>query len=194
MRFDSILQMDVPKSREGKHKNIIFQLLDDIERLPAGSALKIPLAGHPDTKENIRAASEPEEAPYRDIQQQRLPLHLEGRRTQLPKTWVPERSRLASIEVKECVKWNRNRWLSLSEWQISLGAPQLQIRLNKPIIVSPPRPLYHGSVVGHWVRNNKRSKTHGGRGRRFPSPGVHREPGRIGRICTSTVLNRGRVP
>lgn len=56
MRFKSILQADVPKGREGKHKRIITQLLSDIEKLQQGSALKIPLAELPDTKENIRSA------------------------------------------------------------------------------------------------------------------------------------------
>jgi hypothetical protein len=56
MRFDSIAQVDVPKGRDGKHKKIITQLLDDIAQLAAGSALKIPLAELPDSKENIRAA------------------------------------------------------------------------------------------------------------------------------------------
>jgi hypothetical protein len=56
MHFDSISQVDVPKGREGKHKKIITQLLGDIARLQSGSALKIPLAELPDTKENIRAA------------------------------------------------------------------------------------------------------------------------------------------
>ena len=56
MRFDSIAQVDVPKGRDGKHKKIITLLLDDIARLKPGSALKIPLAELPDTKENIRAA------------------------------------------------------------------------------------------------------------------------------------------
>jgi hypothetical protein len=56
IRFDSILQVDVPKGRDGKHKKIITQLLDDIAQLKPGSALKIPLAELPDTKENIRAA------------------------------------------------------------------------------------------------------------------------------------------
>ena len=55
-RFQSILQLDVPKGRDGKHKKIITALLDDIARLTAGSALKIPLSELPDTKENIRAA------------------------------------------------------------------------------------------------------------------------------------------
>ena len=56
MRFGSISQGDVPKGRDGKHKKIITQLLDDIAQLKVGSALKIPLAELPDTKENIRAA------------------------------------------------------------------------------------------------------------------------------------------
>ena len=56
MRFNSISQLDVPKGRDGKHKKIITALLDDIAQLKVGSALKIPLAELPDTKENIRAA------------------------------------------------------------------------------------------------------------------------------------------
>jgi hypothetical protein len=56
MRFQSVLQADVPKGRDGKHKQIITQLLSDIEQLEDGSALKIPLTELPDTKENIRSA------------------------------------------------------------------------------------------------------------------------------------------
>lgn len=56
MKFKSILQTDVPKGRDGKHKQIISQLLNDIDHLEDGSALKIPLAELPDTKENIRSA------------------------------------------------------------------------------------------------------------------------------------------
>lgn len=54
--FESILQADVPKSREGKHKRIVMQLLTDIERLKPGTALKVPLAALPDSKENVRSA------------------------------------------------------------------------------------------------------------------------------------------
>jgi len=54
--FESILQGEVPKGRDGKHKKIITRLLNDIERLESGSALKVPLNELPDTKENIRAA------------------------------------------------------------------------------------------------------------------------------------------
>jgi hypothetical protein len=56
MRFESVSQNDVPKGRDGKHKEIIKQLLSDIERLDLGAALKIPLSALPDTKENIRSA------------------------------------------------------------------------------------------------------------------------------------------
>jgi hypothetical protein len=55
-KFQSILQVDVPKGRDGKHKQIISQLIAGIEQLQNGSALKIPLAELPDTKENIRSA------------------------------------------------------------------------------------------------------------------------------------------
>lgn len=55
-RFESVLQIDVPKGREGKHKKIITRLLSEIDQLAAGSALKVPLAELPDSKENIRAA------------------------------------------------------------------------------------------------------------------------------------------
>ena len=54
--FESILQLDVPKGRDGKHKKIVTQLLSDIEQVAEGSALKVPLSALPDTKENIRAA------------------------------------------------------------------------------------------------------------------------------------------
>jgi hypothetical protein len=56
MKFESVRQADVPKGRDGKHKKIITQLLSDIAHLKPASALKVPLAQLPDTKENIRAA------------------------------------------------------------------------------------------------------------------------------------------
>jgi hypothetical protein len=55
-KFTTVLQSDVPKGRDGKHKQIIHRLLSDIAQLDDGSALKIPLAELPDTKENIRSA------------------------------------------------------------------------------------------------------------------------------------------
>jgi hypothetical protein len=54
--FESILQSDVPKGRDGKHKNIVERLLHEIGLLEPGMAMKLPLAELPDTKENIRSA------------------------------------------------------------------------------------------------------------------------------------------
>lgn len=56
MRFKTVSQAEVPKGRDGKHKQIITQLLSDIEQLDPGAALKIPLGELPDSKENIRSA------------------------------------------------------------------------------------------------------------------------------------------
>ena len=56
MKFQSILQLDVPKGRDGKHKKIVSQLLSDIDQLSTGTALKVPLSALPDSKENIRSA------------------------------------------------------------------------------------------------------------------------------------------
>lgn len=56
MKFESVLQANVPKGREGKHKEIITQLLSDLAKLGPGAALKIPVAQLPDTKQNIRSA------------------------------------------------------------------------------------------------------------------------------------------
>jgi hypothetical protein len=56
MKFESVMQVDVPKGRDGKHKEIITQLLSDIARLGPGTALKVPLSQLPDTKENVRSA------------------------------------------------------------------------------------------------------------------------------------------
>ena len=55
-RFESVRQTDVPKGRNGKHKHIVIDLLDDLAKLDSGAALKIPLTELPDTKENIRSA------------------------------------------------------------------------------------------------------------------------------------------
>jgi TusA-related sulfurtransferase len=55
-KYQSISQLDVPRGRDGKHKQIILELLEAIHQLKNGSALKVPLAELPDSKENIRSA------------------------------------------------------------------------------------------------------------------------------------------
>jgi hypothetical protein len=54
--FESILQEDVPKSRDGKHKQIVERLLHELGELKPGMAMKVPLSELPDSKENIRSA------------------------------------------------------------------------------------------------------------------------------------------
>jgi hypothetical protein len=47
---------NVPSGRKGKHHSIVASILDDLEGLDKGLALKIPLSELPDTKVNIRSA------------------------------------------------------------------------------------------------------------------------------------------
>jgi hypothetical protein len=56
MNFKTVVQTEIPRGRNGKHKDIVTKILKDLDRLKPGSALKIPLAELPDTKENVRSA------------------------------------------------------------------------------------------------------------------------------------------
>jgi hypothetical protein len=49
-------QVDVPQSRNGKHRKIVTAILADVEGLAASEAVKVPLTALNDTKENVRAA------------------------------------------------------------------------------------------------------------------------------------------
>ena len=56
MNFKTMAQVDVPQGRNGKHKEIVTQILSDLDQLPVGVALKVPLAELEESKENVRAA------------------------------------------------------------------------------------------------------------------------------------------
>jgi hypothetical protein len=56
MNFKTMPQPDVPQGRNGKHKQIVTQVLSDLDQLPAGVALKVPLAELEESKENVRSA------------------------------------------------------------------------------------------------------------------------------------------
>ena len=56
MNFKTMPQGDVPKGRNGKHRHIVTQILSDLDQLPVGVALKVPLAELEESKENVRAA------------------------------------------------------------------------------------------------------------------------------------------
>ena len=56
MHFKTMVQLDVPQGRDGKHKQIVTTILGDLDRLKVGSALKVPLAELVQSKERVRSA------------------------------------------------------------------------------------------------------------------------------------------
>jgi hypothetical protein len=56
MHFQTMVQSDVPQGREGKHKLIVTTILKDLDRIDAGSALKVPLSELVQSKEKVRSA------------------------------------------------------------------------------------------------------------------------------------------
>jgi hypothetical protein len=56
MNFKTMSQVDVPQGRNGKHKQVITAILSDLDQLPTGVALKVPLAELEESKENVRSA------------------------------------------------------------------------------------------------------------------------------------------
>ena len=55
-RFKTARREEIPTGRNGKHKAIVTDILNDLEGLGSGDCLKIPLSDLPDTKVNIRSA------------------------------------------------------------------------------------------------------------------------------------------
>jgi hypothetical protein len=56
MHFRTMVQLDVPQGRNGKHKQIVATILKDLDNLKTGSALKVPLADLAASKEKVRSA------------------------------------------------------------------------------------------------------------------------------------------
>ena len=56
MHFKTMIQADVPQGRNGKHKSIVTTIINDLDQLKDGSALKVPLAGLAESKEKVRSA------------------------------------------------------------------------------------------------------------------------------------------
>ncbi len=54
--FKTMELVDVPRSRNGKHKKIVTAILRDLDQLGETAAFKVPLAELGDTKENVRSA------------------------------------------------------------------------------------------------------------------------------------------
>ena len=55
-RFQTMREVDVPKSRMSKHRDIVAAILKDLDQLKPGSAFKVPLEELGDTKANVRSA------------------------------------------------------------------------------------------------------------------------------------------
>ena len=56
MNFKEVPQADVPRGRNGKHKEIVDKILSDLDHLQKGVALKVPLMDLAETKEKVRSA------------------------------------------------------------------------------------------------------------------------------------------
>lgn len=56
MNFKTMSQSDVPQGRNGKHKEVVTKILSDLDQLPVGVALKVPLEDLEESKENVRSA------------------------------------------------------------------------------------------------------------------------------------------
>lgn len=55
-QYNTTSRANVPTGRIGKHKDIVVNILENLDTLAEGQSLKIPLAELPDTKVNIRSA------------------------------------------------------------------------------------------------------------------------------------------
>ena len=53
--FHTVLEADVPHGRNGKHKQIVTEILNDLAQLKEGSAMRIPLKDIA-AKEKVRSA------------------------------------------------------------------------------------------------------------------------------------------
>lgn len=56
MNFKTMAQADVPQGRNGKHKQVVTRILSDLDQVPEGSALKVPLAALAESKEKVPPA------------------------------------------------------------------------------------------------------------------------------------------
>ena len=56
LNFTAVRQTDVPRARNGKHKEIVTQILSDLDQIEEGAALKVPLARLTESKEKVRSA------------------------------------------------------------------------------------------------------------------------------------------
>ena len=57
LNFSSVLKINVPVGRNGKHKDLITKILADLERANAEAAVRVPLEGlNGEKMQNVRSA------------------------------------------------------------------------------------------------------------------------------------------
>ena len=56
MHFKTLSVPDVPQGRNGKHKEIVSQIISDLDQVENGIALKVPLGDLAESKERVRSA------------------------------------------------------------------------------------------------------------------------------------------
>lgn len=56
MNFKTMAVPDVPKGRNGKHKQIVTQILSDLDQVQEGVAIKVPISELAESKEKVRSA------------------------------------------------------------------------------------------------------------------------------------------
>ena len=56
MHYPTMVQADVPQGRNGKHKGVVSVILQDLNQLQEGAAIKIPLETLAEGKEQVRSA------------------------------------------------------------------------------------------------------------------------------------------
>lgn len=56
MNFKTMAVPEVPQGRNGKHKQIVTQIVSDLDQLHDGVAIKVPLSELAESKEKVRSA------------------------------------------------------------------------------------------------------------------------------------------
>ena len=56
MNFKTVAVPEVPHGRNGKHKEIVTQIISDLDQVREGMAIKVPLADLAESKEKVRSA------------------------------------------------------------------------------------------------------------------------------------------
>jgi hypothetical protein len=56
MHYKTMVQANVPQGRNGKHKNVVTVILQDLANLQDGAAIKVPLDSLAESKEKVRSA------------------------------------------------------------------------------------------------------------------------------------------